>query len=124
MMSTDGRHGSVEVPEGDFRVSFREQNGATLTPEHLFAGAYAACYYSAIENAAERAHRKIPGLSVIANVALDEDDRGGWQLAVTLRAAMPGIARRDGEHLMHLAHESCPYSKALRARANVTLELD
>lgn len=124
MMSDGGRHGAVEVPDGDFRVSFREQNGATLTPEHLFAGAYAACFYSAVENAAERAHVQIPGLSIIANVALEEDAHGDWNLGVELRAAMPGVARKDAEHLLHLAHTSCPYSKAMRGRATVKLTLD
>lgn len=122
MMADGGRHGVVEIPDGAFRVSFDGEDG--LVPEHLFAGAYAACFHSALASAAERSHLEIPGLSVIANVALEEDDRGDWSLAVELRAAMPGVARSVAEHLMHLAHGSCPYSKALRGKATVTLTLD
>lgn len=124
MISDGGRDGTVEAPNGEFRVSFREQDGGEATPEHLFAGAYSACFYSAVKNAAARAHRDVPGLSIIANVALEEDDQGGWQLGVELRAAMPGISRTEGEHLLHLAHQSCPYSKIFRGRGRVTLTLD
>lgn len=112
------------MADSDFRVSFSPQNGAHVTPEHLFASAYAACFSSAVAGAAERAHRKIPGLGVTANVALREENHGDLTLAIELRAAMPGVARSDAEHLLHLAHQTCPYSKALRGNAQVTLTLD
>lgn len=124
MKSDGGRHGTVEAPSGPLRISLRKEDKAGATPEHLFAGAYAACFYSAVESAAERAHKSIPGLSIVAHVALEEDEHGGWSLAVELRAAMPGISRSDGEHLLNLAHQSCPYSKALRGKARVTLIFD
>ena len=124
MKSDGGRHGVVETATEGLRVSFRKEDNTGATPEHLFAGAYAACFYSAVESAAERAHKTIPGLSIVANVALEEDAPGGWSLAVELRAAMPGISRSDGEHLLNLAHQSCPYSKALRGKARVSLVFD
>ena len=124
MKSDGGRHGMVEAPTGSLRVSFRPEDDSGATPEHLFAGAYAACFYSAVESAAERAHKEIPGLSVVAHVSLEEDAQGGWSLAVELRAAMPGVSRTDGEHLLNLAHQSCPYSKALRGKARVSLVFD
>lgn len=124
MKSDGGRQGVVDSPDGKLRVSFRKEDKTGITPEHLFAGAYAACFYGALESAAERAHKKIPGLSIIAQVALEEDDQGGWNLAVEIRAAMPGISRPDGEHLLNLAHQTCPYSKALRGKARVTLVFD
>ena len=124
MKSDGGRQGTVEAPTGALRVSFRKEDKTGTTPEHLFAGAYAACFYGAVEAAAERAHKKIPGLSVIAQVALEEDEHGGWGLAVELRASMPGISRPDGEHLLNLAHQSCPYSKALRGKARVAIVFD
>lgn len=124
MISEGGRSGVVEAPDGGFRASFREADDTGLTPEHLFAGAYAACYYSALAGVVERAHTHVPGLTVVANVLLEESDHGGANLAVELRASMPGVDRSDGEHWMHLAHTSCPYSKALRGRATVSLTLD
>jgi Ohr subfamily peroxiredoxin len=124
MASDGGRTGSVEAADGNFRVSFGEQNGGRITPEHLFAGAYAACFHSALAGAAERAHQKIPGLSVIANVALEENGHGECNLTIELRSAMPGVERSDAEHLLHLAHQTCPYSRALRGKATVTLTLD
>lgn len=124
MKSDGGRQGIVEAPTGALRASFRKDDNTGTTPEHLFAGAYAACFYGAVEAAATRAHKTIPGLSVIANVALQEDEQGGWNLAVELRVAMPGISRPDGEHLLNLAHQSCPYSKALRGKARVVIVFD
>lgn len=125
MMADGGRHGSVAAPDGDFRVAFgTPQEGSSLSPEHLFAGAYAASFYETLDQVAEQGHQPVPGLSVIANVALAWDDRGGSSLSVELRVAMPGVARSDAEHLVHLAHQACPYSKALRGRATVTLTFD
>jgi Ohr subfamily peroxiredoxin len=124
MMADGGRQGSVAAPDGDFRVAFSPDGGSHLSPEHLFAGAYAASFYDALDHAAERTHQEVPGLSVIANVALERDDHRGSSLAVELRAAMPGVARRDAEHLLHLAHETCPFSKAMRGRVEVNLTLD
>ena len=45
MIAQGGRDGNVEAPEGGFAVqlSTDEQPGS-VTPEHLFAGAYAACF--------------------------------------------------------------------------------
>lgn len=120
MISQGGRSGTVEKPDGGLRVqlSSDEQPGST-TPEHLFAGAYAACFLGAVESAAERAHLPLEGATVTARVFLAEDDRGDYQLNVELRAALPGLDGNDARHVLNLAHQSCPYSKATRGNINV-----
>ncbi len=125
MIAQGGRDGTVEAPDGNFRVelSSQEEPGA-VTPEHLFAGAYAACYLGALENAAKKAHVKLQGVTLVARAHLDEDDRGGYNLNVELRAAMPGVSETDAQHIMNLAHQTCPYSKATRGNINVTLAFD
>ena len=125
MIAQGGRDGTVEAPDGNFRVelSSQEEPGA-VTPEHLFAGAYAACYLGALENAAKKAHVKLQGVTLVARAHLDEDDRGGYNLNVELRAAMPGVSETDAQHIMNLAHKTCPYSKATRGNINVTLAFD
>lgn len=125
MIAQGGRNGTVEAPDGNFRVelSTDEQPGS-VTPEHLFAGAYGACYLGALLNAAERAHVKVEGVTLVARAHLEEDERGGYKLNVELRASMPGVPASDGQHIMNLAHQTCPYSKATRGNINVTLAFD
>ena len=125
MIAQGGRDGTVEAPDGGFsvRLSTDEQQGS-VTPEHLFAGAYAACFLGALKNAAATAHLPTDGMTVVARANLDEDDRGGWRLNVELRVAAPGMRRPDAQHIMNLAHQTCPYSKATRGNINVTLAFD
>ncbi len=125
MIAQGGRDGTVEAPDGGFsvRLSTDEQQGS-VTPEHLFAGAYASCFLGALKSAATTAHLPTEGLTVVARANLDEDNRGGWRLNVELRAATPGISETDAQHIMNLAHQTCPYSKATRGNINVTLAFD
>lgn len=125
MIAQGGRDGTVEAPDGGFsvRLSTDEQQGS-VTPEHLFAGAYAACFLGALKNAATTAHLPTEGMTIVARANLDEDNRGGWRLNVELRAATPGISGTDAQHIMNLAHQTCPYSKATRGNINVTLAFD
>jgi osmotically inducible protein OsmC len=125
MIAQGGRDGRVEAPQGNFSVqlSSNEQRDS-VTPEHLFAGAYGSCFLGALNNAAEKAHIKVTGVTVVARAHLEEDARGGYQLNVDLRATLPGVKDSDAEHLMNLAHQTCPYSKATRGNINVTLSFD
>jgi Ohr subfamily peroxiredoxin len=125
MVAQGGRDGKVEAADGNFSVSLSSDNQPqSLTPEHLFAGAYAACFLGALKNAATTAHLPTEGMTVVARAHLDEDSRGGHNLQVELRAAMPGVEENDARHVMNLAHQTCPYSKATRGNINVTLEFD
>lgn len=126
MIAEGGRDGRVEAPDGAFAVdlSSDEKNGS-VTPEHLFAGAYAACFLGSLKNHAEKAHmKKIEGLTVVGRAHLEENSQGGYGLNVELRATMPGVSDSDAEHLMHLAHQTCPYSKATRGNIKVSLSFD
>ncbi len=125
MIAEGGRDGIVEGAEGGFRVelSSGEKRG-DITPEHLFAGAYAACFLGALKSQAQTAHHPTDGITLVARVHLDDDGRGEFNLNVDLRAAFPGVNRSDAKHLMNLAHQSCPYSKATRGNINVNLSFD
>ena len=125
ILAEGGRDGRVETPDGAFSVdlSSAEQHGS-VTPEHLFAGAYAACFLGALKNHAEKAHHKVDGFVVVGRAHLEEDARGEYQLQVDLKATMPGLDRNDGEHIMNLAHQTCPYSKATRGNITVNLSFE
>jgi osmotically inducible protein OsmC len=125
MIAEGGRDGRVESAEGNFAVDLSsEERTEAVTPEHLFAGAYAACFLGSLKNHAEKAHLKIEGLTLVARAHLEEDAQGEYQLQVDLRATMPGVSESDAEHLMNLAHQTCPYSKATRGNITVNLSFD
>lgn len=127
IISQGGRSGSVESPDKSFAAKFAPMtdHGATgLTPEHLFAAAYASCFHGAVLSAAEKGHFKITGSTVVARVSLVEDERGGWGLKVELRAALPGVSTSDAQHLLNQAHTTCPYSKAVRGNIDVSFRTD
>ena len=125
MIAEGGRDGRVEAAEGDFNVDLSsEEQPNSVTPEHLFAGAYAACFLGALKNHAEKANIKSEGVTVVGRAHLEEDDRGDYKLHMDLRATLPGVKGTDAEHLMNLAHQSCPYSKATRGNIVVNLSFD
>lgn len=125
MVAQGGRDGKVEAPDGNFSVQLStEEQPDSVTPEHLFGGAYAACFLGALKNAAETAHLPTQGFTVVARTHLEEDSHGGYSLNVELRAAMPGLAEADARHVLNLAHQTCPYSKATRGNIKVSLAFD
>src|ERR1039457_5537743 len=94
-ISKDGRSGTIESPDRLLNVTLGNplEKGAEKrgpNPELLFAGAYSACYHSALINAAEKLGTPAKDSTVRALVSLIEDDHGGYCLAVDLHAKLPG----------------------------------
>lgn len=128
-VSDRGRGGSITDPQGLLSITLgnpleagAEKRGPS--PELLFAGAYSACYHSALLSAAKKLGTAVAHPHVRALVSLLEDDQGGYRLAVELHAKIPGVGRVEAQHIMDGAHETCPYSKALRGDTFVTLVVD
>jgi len=128
-ISKGGRSGYIQAPDWLMNIPLGnplepgiEKRGPN--PELLFAGAYSACYHGAMINAAKKLGTPVVDSTVRALVSLIEDDQGGYQLAVELHAQLPGIERAQGQHIMDAAHQTCPYSKALRGDTAVTLVVD
>lgn len=128
-ISLGGRSGSLQSPSGLLEVTLGnplakglEQRGPS--PELLFAGAYSACYHGALSNAAKKLGTPVADSKVRALVSLIEDDQGGYRLAVELHAQLPGTDRAQAQRIMDAAHQTCPYSKALRGDTAVTLVVD
>jgi len=128
-ISKGGRSGTIKTPDGmpiaklgDPLEKGAEKRGSN--PELLFAGAYSACYHGALSNAAKKLGTPVTDSTVRALVSLNEDDQGGYRLTVELHAKLPGIDRAQAQRIMDEAHKTCPYSKALRGDALVTLVVD
>lgn len=125
-ISQGGRSGTIQTPDdllnitlGNPLVKGAEHRGPS--PELLFAGAYAACYHGAMGNAARKLGTPVEEYTVRARVSLNEDEFGGFGLAVELHALLPGIDQIQAERIMSEADRTCPYSKALRGNASVKL---
>jgi Ohr subfamily peroxiredoxin len=127
--SKGGRGGTVQSPDRLLNVTLGNplEKGAEKRgpgPELLFAGAYSACYHGALMGAAKKQGISVTDSTVRALVSLIEDDQGGYSLAVELHAKLPGTDPAQAQQLMGEAHKTCPYSKALRGDAAVTLVVD
>jgi osmotically inducible protein OsmC len=128
-ISKGARSGTVQSPDGLLNVTLGNplEKGIETrgpNPELLFAGAYSACYHGALLNAAKKFGTPINASTVRAMVSLVEDDKGGFGLAVELHAQLPDIAPDQAQRIMEEAHQTCPYSKALRGEASVALVVD
>jgi Ohr subfamily peroxiredoxin len=128
-ISKGGRSGTIESPDQLLNITLGNplEKGAEKrgpNPELLFAGAYSACYHSALINAAEKLGTPAKDSTVRALVSLVEDDHHGYRLAVDLHAKLPGIDRTQAQLIMDEAHKTCPYSKALRGDTSVKLVVD
>jgi len=128
-ISKGARSGTIKSPNGLLDVTLGnpldkgiEERGPN--PELFFAGAYSACYHGALGNAAKKLGTPVPDSTVRALVSLIEDDAGGYRLSVELHAQLPGIERAQAQRIMEAAHQTCPYSKALRGDTTVTLLVD
>lgn len=125
ILSDGGRDGKIDAPSGEFSLNFAvESADPAATPEHLFAGAYAACFHSALKSAGKRDGLDLNGSTVICSVHLNEENSNASSLSVELRAAIPGVDAIKGEQLLQQAHRSCPYSKAVRNNIPVKVSLD
>ncbi|MEO6035458.1 MAG: Ohr family peroxiredoxin [Verrucomicrobiota bacterium] len=128
-ISVGGRSGSISNPDGLLNVALgnplekgMEKRGPN--PELLFAGAYSACYHAALVNAAKKLDTPLKDSKVRALVSLMEDDQGGFHLGVELHGHLPGVEPAQAKRIMEEAHKTCPYSRALRGDAPVTLVVD
>lgn len=123
----DGRNGHSRTTDGMIDVDLAtptEQGGpgGATNPEQLFAAGYAGCFHSALKVVARGEGVTLTGSEVTVTVGLLKDD-GAFSLTVVITADLPGIPLEQGEKLLALAHQRCPYSKATRGNIDVQLTL-
>lgn len=124
-----GREGRAASSDGvvDVQLSIPKEmggpGGAFTNPEQLFATGYAACFHSALKLIAGREKVDVTDSAITAAVSIGPNDAGGFGLAVSLQAELPGVERSVAEELVAKAHEVCPYSNATRGNIEVQLEV-
>lgn len=123
-ISQGGRTGTVETADEGFSLHLTESdaNSQGLTPEHLFGAAWAACFHSAVLHCAKQTRLHVEGSTVTARVKLQSDDEKPFE--VELSASLPGLPEDKARHVLALAHEMCPYSRATRGRVSVKITLN
>jgi Ohr subfamily peroxiredoxin len=126
-----GRQGMAASSDGALRVRFAlpealgGEGGEGTNPEQLFAAGYAACFLSAIRQAAAQESLAITDDSnVTATVSLATRDGGsGLGFEVFLAIDLPGLDRDVATRIVDAAYKACPYSNATRGGIHVRLKI-
>ena len=123
----DGRNGEVRTSDGvlDELLAVPKEMGGPggdkTNPEQLFAAGYAACFHNGLRVIAGQQKVKVSGSTVSSTVDLITLDNGGFSLAVTLTAHLPGVDQSVADQLVAATHQVCPYSNATRGNIEVAL---
>ena len=93
------------------------------TAEQLFAGAWSACYSSALEVIAKQMKVQLPADRAV-EVEVDLGMSGSaYLLQARFNVFLPGLDLTLAEQIAHSADEICPYSKATRGNIDVSLNV-
>jgi Ohr subfamily peroxiredoxin len=123
--TTGGREGASRSSDGrlDIKLSSPGSTGAGTNPEQLFAAGWSACFEGAMGLAARKMKVAIPADAAIdAEVDLVLVD-GEYFLQARLNISLPGLDRDVAQALADAAHQTCPYSKAIRGNVDVVINL-
>ncbi|MEW1841953.1 organic hydroperoxide resistance protein [Nonomuraea angiospora] len=124
----DGRNGHVRSLDGvlDEALAIPKDlggpGGDKTNPEQLFAAGYAACFHNGLRLIAKGMAVELPESSVRSKVSLLPTGTGGFALAVSLTALLPGLEQATADELVEATHQVCPYSNATRGNIEVTLK--
>jgi Ohr subfamily peroxiredoxin len=124
--TSTGRDGRAVSSDGVLDVTLAVPkelggDGAGTNPEQMFAAGYAACFASSLQLVAKRKRIDVTGLSVTAEVGLDQADVG-YALSAALRVTLPDhVSPELRQELVDRAHQVCPYSRATRGNIQVAI---
>jgi Ohr subfamily peroxiredoxin len=123
--TTGGRDGVARSSDGrlDIKLSSPGSTGAGTNPEQLLGAGWSACFIGALGLAARASQVALPAdTSVDAEIDLGTTD-GAYFLQARLSVSLPGLSRDVALALIERAHQTCPYSKALRGNVDVETSL-
>lgn len=91
--------------------------------EQLFAGAWSACYTTVFGMAAQLKQVTLPAdYSVDIQVNIGQTG-AAWFLGAEFNIRVPGVEPQVVEKIAHLAHQICPYSKAVRDNIDISTNI-
>ena len=123
--SSGGRDGDARSDDGRLAIQLSSPGGkgTGTNPEQLFAAGWSACFIGAMGLAANKLQVKVPADTAIdAEVDLANAD-GAYFLRARLNVSLPGLERELAQSLVDAAHQTCPYSKAIRGNVDVAITL-
>lgn len=123
---TGGRTGAARSDDGrlDIKLSSPGSNEEGTNPEQLLGAGWSACFIGATGLAAAAKKVKLPAnVAVDAEIDLCKTDAEGYFLQARLNVILPGLERAVAEDLVSTAHQTCPYSKALRGNVAISTTL-
>ena len=124
--TTGGRDGGASHSD-DGRLDIKHSSpgtpGTGTNPEQLFAAGWSACFEGAMGLAARKMKITLPAaLAIDAEVDLCLTD-GAYFLQARLNVSLPGVEREVAQALTDAAHQTCPYSKAIRGNVDVVIKV-
>lgn len=123
---TGGRDsGTAKSDDGRLDIGFAipGSTSAGTNPEQLLAAGWSACFFGAMSIAAQKRNVSLPPDRVI-DAEIDLGTSGSeFVLAARLRVTLPGMDRQIAQTIVEAAHNTCPYSKALRGNIEIVVTL-
>ena len=122
-----GLNGSLDITLSSPGSAKPEHEFSAVQPhpkaEQLFAGAWSACYISAIEHIAKAKKVALPADASV-DIEVDLGQTGpAYFLQARLTLRVPGLPHDIATTLAHTADQICPYSKATRGNIDVALNV-
>ncbi len=123
-----GRNGNVASNDGllELTLGYPKElggDGKATNPEQLFAAGYAACFSNAVLFVAREAKLKLTQAPVTAEVGMSQNDQGAFSLSVSLEASLD-LPQEEAIKLVQTAHQTCPYSNAVKGNIDVALSVN
>jgi Ohr subfamily peroxiredoxin len=123
-----GRNGHSETTDKLVSVDLSVPKAAggpgkpnTVTPEHLFATGYAACFGGAVEFVAKRHSKDATKAKTTCSVGFGPREAGGVGLVIDLKIEDASLPQAELEAFVREAHEKiCAYSHATRDNVAVS----
>ena len=124
--TSGGRNGGTSKSDDghlDIKHSTPGTAGSGTNPEQLFAAGWSACFEGAMGVAARKMKITLP-----ADMAIDAEvdlclANGAYLLQARLNVSLPGLEREVARVLVDAAHQTCPYSKAIRGNVDTEINL-
>lgn len=123
--ATGGRDGAAHSSDGrlDVKLSLPGGPGDGINSEQRFAAGWSACFLGAMTQVAAARKFVLPkDVSIDAEVDLGTVD-GGFVLRARLIVSLPGIEPEIAREIIAGAHQTCPYSKAIRGNIDAKVDL-
>jgi len=129
--STGGRNGQAETSDHALKVELASPGAGgvagrpgAVTPEHLFAAGYSACFGGAVEAVAKMHKKDASKAKTTCMVSFGPREGGGYGVNVKMRVEDKSLPTADLTALVHEAHEKiCPYSHATRGNVEIAFEV-